>query len=171
VDLAIAHLSRPLSSVMQPLSPGGSIGSGEALTIYGFGLGVEGNTATARALRRATLVSAGTYTSANSVIVAADQRTMGASPGAGACRGDSGGPIMRGGSAELVGLVSWSSSPATGRSRRVCGGFTAVTPLAEHSAWIAAASQALAEMPQEARQSYTGGQRRGRSVTRRSASP
>ncbi len=68
-----------------------AIGAGEELTVYGFGLGAEGDKASARSLRRATLVAAGSYTSANSVVVAVDPRTQGQQPGAGACRGDSGG--------------------------------------------------------------------------------
>ncbi len=172
VDLAVAHLVRPMSSVMQALSPGGGIGQGEALTIHGFGLGAEGDKGSARALRRATLVSAGSYTAANSVVVAVDSRTRGVTPGAGACRGDSGGPIMRAGTTELVGLVSWSSSPANAPRRRVCGGFTAVTPLAEHAGWIASTARVLAEMPDEARSSFTTSRAPGeRRVTRRSAAP
>jgi hypothetical protein len=150
-DLALIRLSQPLPADITPLSPGGGMWSGDALTIAGFGLGAEGSPATARQLRSARLVSAGVYTSANSVTVAVDEARRGESAGAGACRGDSGGPALRGGagSRDLVGIVSWSSGPLQtvpgGRDRRVCGGFTSITPLGEHAGWIAATAAAMAE--------------------------
>jgi hypothetical protein len=153
-DLALIRLAQPLPADIAPLSPGGGMGSGDALTIAGFGLGAEGSPASARQLRSASLVSAGVYTSANSVTVAVDAARRGESPGAGACRGDSGGPALRGGagSRDLVGIVSWSSGPLQtapvtstgGRDRRVCGGFTSITPLGGHASWIAATTAAMA---------------------------
>jgi hypothetical protein len=150
-DLALIRLAQPLPADITPLSPGGGLWSGDALTIAGFGLGAEGSPATARQLRSARLVSAGVYTSANSVTVAVDEARRGESAGAGACRGDSGGPALRGGAGSrvLVGIVSWSSGPLQtapgGRDRRVCGGFTSITPLGEHVTWIAATAAAMAE--------------------------
>ncbi|MGL4727982.1 MAG: trypsin-like serine protease, partial [Bosea sp. (in: a-proteobacteria)] len=110
------------------------------------GLGAEGNVATARQLRSARLVSAGTYTSANSVTIAVDEARRAETVGAGACRGDSGGPALRGASnsRDLVGIVSWSSGPFGGRERRVCGGFTSITPVSDHARWISSAAAALA---------------------------
>jgi hypothetical protein len=150
-DLALIRLVQPLPADIVPLAPGGGMWSGDALTIAGFGLGAEGSPATARQLRSAKLVSAGVYTSANSVTVAIDEARRGLSAGAGACRGDSGGPALRGGPAsrDLVGIVSWSSGPLQtapgGRDRRVCGGFTSITPLSDHAGWVAATAEAMAQ--------------------------
>lgn len=143
VDLAILRLARDLPAAIEPTRPGGWMQAGERVTIAGFGLGDENRASSARRLRRAELVSRGVFTSANRVMVAVDPARQGAVAGVGACRGDSGGPIMRAGSGELIGLVSWSSAPTTTRRRHVCGGFTAITPLAEHRDWIERAAQAL----------------------------
>jgi hypothetical protein len=150
-DLALIRLSEPLPQDISPLSPGGGLWTGDALTIAGFGLGAEGSPTSARQLRSARLVSAGVYTSANSVTIAVDETRRGERGGAGACRGDSGGPALRGGagSRDLVGIVSWSSGPLQtmpgGLARRVCGGFTSITPLGGHAGWIAATAAAMAE--------------------------
>ena len=143
VDLAVLLLAEPLPGSIVPAGLGGSMGFGDSLTISGFGLGQEGRSGSARTLRQTSLTSAGSYTSGNSVIVAVDALKLGQAPGAGACKGDSGGPIMRGASGELVGIVSWSSGPANQRVRSVCGGFTAITPVADHRAWITNATSAL----------------------------
>ncbi len=145
VDLALILLADSLPAGIEPVSLGGALGAGDVVTIAGFGLGQEGRRQTARTLRRTSLMAAGSYTSSNSVVVAVDAELLGQAVGAGACKGDSGGPIMRGasGSSELVGIVSWSSGPANQRVRRVCGGFTAITPVADHREWITATAAAL----------------------------
>lgn len=143
VDLAMLQLQRPLPAAITPTEPGGAMATSEAVTIAGFGLSEEGRDSTARRLRKATLTTAGTYTAVNSVVVAVDPQRRGTLPGAGACRGDSGGPVMRGQSAEIVGLISWSSAPMITSGRRVCGGFTAITPLADNRDWINATKARL----------------------------
>jgi secreted trypsin-like serine protease len=151
IDLAMIRLAEPLPAWIQPVTPGGSLGAGEPVSIAGFGLGQEGRRQSARTLRQGNLTSAGSYTSGNNVMVAVDSQNLGRAPGAGACKGDSGGPIMRGGagSTELVGIVSWSSGPASQRVRSVCGGYTAITPVADHSLWISRTASALVSMPEE----------------------
>jgi secreted trypsin-like serine protease len=151
VDLALLRLAEALPQGTQPVTMGGELGTGEPLTIAGFGLGQEDRRQTARTLRQSRLMSAGSYTSSNSVVVAVDMNNLGQAPGAGACRGDSGGPITRGGpdSNELVGVVSWSSGPTNQRVRRVCGGYTAITPVAPHLDWINSRADLLAKMPEE----------------------
>lgn len=143
-DLAMIRLAAPLPADMGAVFVGSGLWNGEGLTISGFGLAVEGRNASARSLRQARLVTSGTYTSANSVTVAVDETRLGQEAGAGACRGDSGGPALRGSasSRDLVGIVSWTSGPMASLERRVCGGFTSITPVAEHASWIAATTAA-----------------------------
>lgn len=137
-DLAMLRLSAPFPADIQPVTLGGSLWQGEVVTMAGFGLSVETNKKTARRLRETRLVNAGNYTTQNTVKVAVDAEAKGETPGAGACRGDSGGPVLRGEirSRDLVGIVSWSSGPLNTRERRICGGFTAITPISEHRSWI-----------------------------------
>lgn len=144
-DLALLRLAAPLPADIQPLSLGSGLWQGETVTMAGFGLAAENNKKTARVLREVTLVNAGNYTTANTVKVAVDTENRGEILGAGACRGDSGGPVLRGppGSRDLVGIVSWSSGPLSSRIKMICGGFTAITPISEHRVWIAEASERL----------------------------
>jgi S1-C subfamily serine protease len=146
VDLALLKLERPLGPDFQPLSPSGAgIGTGDLLTIAGYGVVGEGQKGSARVLRQTSLVSLGPLQVANRVLVAVDPERMAGRTGAGACRGDSGGPIL-GAGAQLVGIVSWSSGAFEERRAGACGGFTAMTPLSEHGAWVAQSAQSLSRI-------------------------
>jgi hypothetical protein len=142
VDLALLKLERPLGSDFVPLDPryGGAAARGEPVEIAGFGVEAEGRKTSARVLRQTQVVTLGTLQVANRVMVVVDRERLARVPGAGACRGDSGGPIVRGGPGgyQLVGIVSWSSGALASRRSTACGGLTAVTPVAEHTSWIAA---------------------------------
>jgi hypothetical protein len=142
VDLAILRLEAPLGADFMPLDPRqtGSVDRGQPVELAGFGISGEGQGKTARVLRRTRLVSLGTLQVANRVTVVADSERLANTAGAGACRGDSGGPILAGGpgSYQLLGIVSWSSGALDTRTRSACGGLTAITPIAEHASWIAA---------------------------------
>lgn len=152
VDLALIKLIEPLGADYAPLDPrgAGSIADGEAVDIAGFGVVAENRRNTARTLRQAHLVSIGSLQVANRVTVVTDRRRMAETAGAGACLGDSGGPILSGGPGayRIVGVVSWSSGAMRqdARRRTACGGFTAVTPVAEHTGWIAARAAELSRI-------------------------
>ena len=143
VDLALLKLSQPLGGDFMPLDPRAAspVGPGQPVELAGFGATAESANNSARVLRKTNLVALGTLQVANRVLVVADQQRLAATSGAGACRGDSGGPILQGG--RLVGVVSWSSGALRSRVRTACGGFTAVTPVAEHAPWIAARANDL----------------------------
>jgi secreted trypsin-like serine protease len=147
VDLAILRLERPLGPDFMPLDPtlSGAIDVGDEVTIAGFGVSSEGRKGTARTLRQANLVSLGPIEVANRVLIVADSQRLAETSGAGACRGDSGGPILAAtqDSYLLYGIVSWSSGAFRTRAPSACGGLTAVTPIAEHLRWIRQASRNL----------------------------
>jgi hypothetical protein len=151
IDLALIKLGQSLGPDFQPLDPrgGGGITTGESLNIAGFGVVAENRRNTARTLRQAQLVSVGSLQVANTVTVVTDRRRMAETAGAGACLGDSGGPILRGGPGgyQIVGVVSWSSGAMRQdrRARTACGGFTAVTPTGEHAGWITSRAAELAQ--------------------------
>ncbi len=157
VDLAILKLEQPLGDDFVALDPryAGRPGRGEPVEIAGFGVEAEGKKRSARVLRQTRVVAVGTLQVANRVDVVVDRERLAQVPGAGACRGDSGGPILRGGPGgyQLVGIVSWSSGALAQdpRAPTACGGFTAVTPLAENASWIAAGSSELSRFGTEQR--------------------
>jgi secreted trypsin-like serine protease len=142
IDLAVLRLAQSLGGDFVPfdIRSGSATVPGEQVAVAGFGVARDGSSGTARTLRAARLVSLGTMEFANRVLVVADAERLATRPGAGACLGDSGGPVLRlgFGGAELVGIVSWASGPLASRGASACGGFTAVTPVAEHASWIVA---------------------------------
>jgi secreted trypsin-like serine protease len=166
VDLAILKLERPLGPEFLPLDPRhtGQAGMGTAVTLAGFGVVAEGQKRTARVLRQTNLVSLGSMQVRNRVLVVADGQRLAETTGAGACRGDSGGPILVpvAGGYQLLGIVSWSSGALGSRAITACGGLTAVTPIAEHVRWISEGTAALGQfdqsVPLRGRQSAVEGQ-------------
>lgn len=153
VDLAIIKLESSLTTDFLPLDPryAGSVAAGEPVSLAGFGLTSERASKSARVLREANLVTLGTLKVANQVLIMADRRRLAITAGAGACRGDSGGPIVRGGPGnyQLLGIVSWSSGARESRIATACGGLTAVTPVLEHGDWIARRSYDLRRFASE----------------------
>lgn len=151
-DLALLRLAQPLPRDIEPLTLGSGLWQGETITMAGYGLSAENNKRTARRLRETQLVNAGNYTTQNTVKVAVDAENRGETSGAGACRGDSGGPVLRGDSRsrDLVGIVSWSSGPLKTQAKRICGGFTAITPVSDYRNWITEGSARLRALGSEA---------------------
>jgi Trypsin len=147
VDLAILKLARPLGSDFSPLDPSFAdrVGAGKMVRLAGFGIVAEGRKRTARTLRETSLVSLGPIRVMNRVLAVADAQRLAETTGAGACRGDSGGPILAESRTgyQLLGIVSWSSGAARSREATACGGLTAVTPVADHLRWITEGAQAL----------------------------
>jgi secreted trypsin-like serine protease len=147
VDLAILKLERRLGPDFTPLDPSRAsrIGTGDTVMLAGFGVVAEGQKGSARVLRQTNLVSLGTIQVMNRVIVVADGERMAETAGAGACRGDSGGPILsdNGTGFQLLGIVSWSSGAVASRESTACGGLTAVTPVSDHVRWIVEGLAAL----------------------------
>ncbi|MBM6592381.1 S1 family peptidase [Microvirga pudoricolor] len=140
VDLAILKLERPLTDGFVPfnLSAIGQLQPGERVTIAGYGIVGEGQRGSARTLRQTDLVSLGPVKISNRVHIVADENRLAQTTGAGACRGDSGGPILVPTQAgyQLLGIVSWSSGALRSARNSACGGLTAVTPVSDHLAWI-----------------------------------
>jgi hypothetical protein len=151
VDLAILKLERSFGSGFTPLDPrlASRIDTGDTVMLAGFGVVAEGRKSTARVLRHTSLVSLGPMQVMNRVLVVADRERLAETAGAGACRGDSGGPILTAthNGYQLLGIVSWSSGAMASREVTACGGLTAVTPVAEHVRWIMEGAQALGQIP------------------------
>jgi hypothetical protein len=135
-DVALAKLAQPLPARIPavPLADGSQpIADGDAFVVAGYGVSVRGEARTTGTVRAATLVVTGQPGPLQ--IRLFDPRTKGASPGLGACTGDSGAPVFRDDRSNLsiVGVVSWSTGPKLSAG---CGGLTGITPLLRYRSWI-----------------------------------
>ncbi|MBZ6076405.1 S1 family peptidase [Microvirga puerhi] len=147
VDLALLKLERPLGADFIPfdLSRAGNVGEGDTVTIVGFGVLAEKANKSARTLRQTELLAVGTVQIANRVVIATDRGRLAETAGAGACRGDSGGPVLTRSHVgyHLSGIISWSSGALRTNGPSACGGLTAMTSLTDHMGWIRQAMGSL----------------------------
>lgn len=127
IDLALVRLSEPLPERVQAATLSAAMPAKDAsLTVAGWGVVREGDTRSTGTFRAAPLRSVEPY-GASTILVWAE----GAAPGAGACDGDSGGPLTQGDSTVFA-VTTW----ATGAKGRGCGGLTQGILLGPQRAWI-----------------------------------
>ena len=131
IDLAVLTLDAELPERFRParLASVGSARVGEAFTVAGFGLSREGEASSSGTLREASLAARAPLSDV--LLWAADPATR----GAGACTGDSGGPVLDA-SGAVAALTLWSA----GTGARQCGALTQALWVAPYRAWIAEAA-------------------------------
>lgn len=125
-DIGMIRLARPLPPDMRPIPIAPSLAvleSSRELRIAGFGVSRFGDRQSAGQLRETSLrligYDAGTMLVSERGEIGPSQRS--------ACVGDSGGPVVAGGSRPvLVGIISWVVDLGNGA---LCQGITAATPL------------------------------------------
>ena len=141
-DVALLKLAEPLASpaVPAPLTARTAFAVGERFTVAGYGVTVRGDGKTGGTVREASLVATGRPGTLQVRLV--DPATGGERAGLGACTGDSGAPAFEetGGTAAIVGLVSWSTGP---NGSDGCGGLTGLTPLVIYRDWITSTARRL----------------------------
>jgi hypothetical protein len=141
-DVGLLKLAEPLaaSTLPAPLTGRTAFAPGERFTVAGYGLAVRGDGKTGGKVRAASLVATGKPGTLQVRLV--DPATGGARAGLGACTGDSGAPAFEeaGGTAAIVGVVSWSTGP---NGSDGCGGFTGLTPLIAYRDWITSTARRL----------------------------
>jgi hypothetical protein len=130
IDLALIETRAPLGPRFSPalLDDSGVATLGQRLRIFGYGVGREGDGKSAGVLRGATLTARAPL---NAVLLwAADPSGQ----GAGACTGDSGGPIVSVESAKVMAITAWSAGAHRGS---FCGALTQGALIGPQSDWIA----------------------------------
>jgi secreted trypsin-like serine protease len=134
-DVALMRLAAPLPAAFAPalLAPSRTVAVGDRFLVAGYGVSVRGDGRTGGTIRTADLVATGQPGSLQLRLT--DPVGKGERAGLGACTGDSGAPVFdpAGGTAAVVGVVSWSTGP---KLTAGCGGLTGVTPLGRYRDWI-----------------------------------
>ena len=131
IDLAVVVTAEPLPARFRPavLAPEAAHGVGDAFGVAGFGLAREGEASTSGRLREADVALRAPLSAVLAWAVDPAGR------GAGACTGDSGGPLLDR-SGAVAALTLWSA----GTGSRRCGSLTQALWLAPYAAWIATAA-------------------------------
>jgi Trypsin len=141
-DVGLLKLAAPLAAPALPAQIAGrtAFTPGDRFTVAGYGVAVRGDGRTGGRVRAASLVATGRPGTLQVRLV--DPATAGQRPGLGACTGDSGAPAFEeiGGTAAVVGVVSWSTGP---NGSDGCGGLTGLTPLVIYRDWITSTARRL----------------------------
>jgi secreted trypsin-like serine protease len=137
-DLAIVKLAKPLPAQFraaklerEPAKPQ----PGERYTLAGFGVSAESDGSSAGKVRSIVLPVIGNTIDSTGIIMTRLSSKSGKP--AGACIGDSGGPVFR--NDRLAGIIAWT----TGTGPRECGDVTGATLVAQQFGWIAATVKLL----------------------------
>ena len=127
IDLALLRLPGPLPARFETASLSATAAPrDERVTLGGFGVLREGDWRSTGTFRTASLGVVEPYGPSRILLWAQDPDRA----GAGACRGDSGGPILRG--QAVVAVTTW----ATGARGTDCGAFTQGVLLGPQRDWI-----------------------------------
>ena len=129
IDLALVETQAPLDARFSAaeLDEAGAVAVGQSVRVVGYGLGREGEGTSGGVLRSAALQVRAPL----SAILLWAEDPNGA--GAGACSGDSGGPILSGDGAKVLAITTWSAGPNRGIH---CGAVTQGPLIAPQRAWI-----------------------------------
>jgi hypothetical protein len=129
IDLALLRLAEPLPArfAVAALS-GAAPSSGVRLTLGGYGLAREGDDRSTGTFRSAQLAVIEPHGRSRILVWASDP----AKAGAGACEGDSGGPVARAGDSAVFAITSWAS----GAGRAACGEVSQAVLVGPQRAWI-----------------------------------
>jgi hypothetical protein len=125
IDLALVRLGAPLpahfaATTLTPASPA----KGEAVTFGGYGVAREGDARSTGTFRTVELAAVEPY-GRSTILLWAN-----GAAGAGACEGDSGGPVASAGAVAAV--TSWAS----GSGKKQCGAISQAILLGPQRAWI-----------------------------------
>lgn len=129
IDLALVRLPAPLPERFRPATLGGvraATAPGTRFRVAGYGLGREGEAATSGTFRVATLAARAPLSGV--LLWAEDPEGR----GAGACTGDSGGPVFAGDGDAVVAVTVWSA----GKEKARCGALTQAVWIEPQRAWI-----------------------------------
>jgi len=137
-DLALVKISAPLPATFRAARlarDGTAPRAGDSFTLAGYGVTAEGDGASAGKLNTLTLPAIGNTIDDTGVIMV--RLAANGAKSAGACTGDSGGPVYRGD--EVAAVIGWS----TGKGGQGCGSVTGATLVAKQLDWIAKTAQQM----------------------------
>lgn len=128
IDLALVRTQTPLDARFSAaeLDESGGVAVGRSLRIFGYGVAREGEGDSAGVLRSAALRARAPL---SAILLWAEDPT---GAGAGACTGDSGGPILSDDRRQVLAIATW----AAGSGARHCGTVTQGPLVAPQRGWI-----------------------------------